>query len=385
MAPAANRRLGDTVDSLAFAQGHRADEQSLLDVAMAAIDDAQLDRAELTLVELVSSGKLQAQDGRALAAILLSRLHLLLRHDVKSAFSTLLGVNQDVACLPSRVQLEYHLTAAFLHAHADAQLFNPGKTHHHATLAEQLLDCGNDGHRFFLWYARYIAAVTVFELALMARAFEQLPTVRDLAVCDLHRCLVAEALAISTLNLTNTVQAHLHLDALRSAVSERGLPMQRLRVLTWQAELLFEEGSPPEQVLALLEQAEQVQQQHRIAKGIHIMFLLRAKGECLLRLGQHARAEAVLLDAMKVGCEISYTPIRIHTALARLYLRAGRIDDIERLAIGTRGRGTKEFTARCGDSDGRGSAQYRTFCHGKRNGQPAPGARHLVDASRKAH
>jgi tetratricopeptide (TPR) repeat protein len=310
----------------------QGDDILLLDVAMAAIDDAQLDRAEHTLVELVNSGKLQGQEGRALAVILLSRLHLLSRHDVKSAFSTLLGVGEEIVHWSGRVQLEFHITAAFLHAHADAQLFNPGKTHHHAALADQLLDYGNGGHRFFLWYARYIAAVTAFELALMARAFEQLPMVKDLAVCDFHRCLVAETQAISSLNLTNTVQAHRCLDELRTAVWERGLPMQRLRVLTWQAELLFEEGAPPEQVLALLEQAEELQRQYRIAKGIHLMFLLRAKGECLLRLGQHARAEAALLEALKLGHEISYTPIRLHTALARWYLRSGRIDDIERIA-----------------------------------------------------
>ncbi|MBK6515713.1 MAG: hypothetical protein IPG04_16840 [Polyangiaceae bacterium] len=133
------------------------------------MDDGRLEQAETELLGLLASGALRSEAARALASATLARIQLLARHDTKSAFATLFGVGADVSRLPRSVQLEYHLTAAFLHAHSDAQLFLPGKTNHHVALAEPLIGEGQGDHRFFLWYAQLTAAMSLYDLNLAGR------------------------------------------------------------------------------------------------------------------------------------------------------------------------------------------------------------------------
>ncbi|CAN5916101.1 hypothetical protein BH11MYX4_BH11MYX4_28640 [soil metagenome] len=229
------------------------------------------------------------------------------------------------------MQLEYHLTTAFLHAHSDAQLFIPGKTNHHVALAEPLMSEGRGGHRFLLWYAQLTAAMALYDLALIARVMEGFPAVRDLASAALHRCLAEEALTLSRLGLTNTVDPARHIDELRTLADARELPLQQVRARIWRAEVMLEAAAPPSEILTLLDEAEQVQRRHRIANGIHTMLMNRNRGETLLRIGHRRAAEDMLLEAARVGRELDYTPLRINTTLARLYLLTDRLDDFCRL------------------------------------------------------
>lgn len=307
------------------------EERAQLALPLAAMDDGRLEQAESALLLLLSSGALATQAARALASTMLARLQLLARHDTKSAFSTLLAVGSDVARLPRSVQLEYHLTAAFLYAHSDAQLFVPGKTNHHASLAEGLMSEGHGDHRFFLWYAQLTAAMSLYELALIARAMEGFPAVRDLASTTLHRCLAEEALTLSRLGLTSAVDPTRHIDELKKLADACQLPLQQVRARLWRAEMMVEEAAPPSEILALLDEAEQLQRRHRIANGIHVMLMNRNRGETLLRIGERRAAEATLLEAVRVARELAYTPFRIDTTLAHLYLLTDRIDDFSRL------------------------------------------------------
>jgi tetratricopeptide (TPR) repeat protein len=321
-APAASPARGSALD---------AEEGAALAPALGAMDDGRLDRAEADLCALLAAGALRSEAARALASIMLARLSLLARHDTKSAFTTLLGVGADVARLPGPVQLEYHLTAAYLHAHPDAQLFNPGKTNHHAALAEPLLREGRGDHRFFLWYAQFTAAVSLYEIALIARAMEGFPAVRELATTPLHRCLAQEVATVSTLGLTSTAEAARHLDAFKALAEAQSLPLQALRALVWRAELAVEEAAPPAPILALLDEAEQLRRRHRLADGTHAMLMTRNRGETLLRLGRRRAAEDALHEAARVGRDLAYTPLRIATTLARLHLLTDRIADLSKL------------------------------------------------------
>ena len=307
-----------------------AAERETLASPLAAMDDGRLEQAEAELLVLFASGALRLEAGRALGAAMLARIQLLARHDTKSAFATLLGVGSDVARLPPSVQLEYHLTAAFLHAHSDAQLFIPGKTNHHASVAERLMEAtpeGHGDHRFFLWYARLTAAMSLYDLALIARAMEGFPSVRELASTTLHRCLAEEAVTLSRLGLTSAVDPARDIDGLRALADRCELPLQQIRARIWRAEVMLEGAAPPAQILELLDDAERRHRRHRVADGIHLMLMNRNRAETLLRLGQRRAAEDLLLEAARVARAIAYTPIRISTTLARLYLLTDRLGD----------------------------------------------------------
>lgn len=307
-----------------------ADEKAALAPALGAMDDARLDEAENALVLALASGTLRSEASRAFASIMLARVQLLARHDTKVAFATLLGSAPDPTKLPGAVQLEYHLTAAFLHAQPDAQLFLPGKTNHHVALAEPLLAGGRSDHRFFLWYAQFVAALSLYEIALLARAMEGFAAVRDLATTPLHRCLAAEAATASKLGLQNTHDATKQLDAFQEAA--RSLPLAQIRSRIWRAEILVEEGGQPTRILALIDEAEQIHRRHRIANGIHVMFMTRNRAETLLRIGKLREAEEALDEALRVGKELAYTPVRLLTTLSRIHAMKDRIDEVSKLA-----------------------------------------------------
>lgn len=306
-------------------------ERAALDAALASMNDGELERCERELVTLLASGALRSEAGRALTSVLLARLQLLVRHDTKSAFATLLAVDPDLARLPERVRLEYHLSAAYLYAHADAQIYNPGKTNHHAAMAEPLLAHGTSDHRFFQWYATFTAAVTSYDIALVGRAIEQFGAVRELATTPLHRCLVAEADAVGSLSLASTAEATRRLDRFHELAWAHPMPLQQLRTLIWRAEVAVEEAVPPADILGRLDVAEQLIQRHRIAAGIHLMLMRRNRGETLIRLGRRREAEVVLRDDLRVAREIAYTPIRISTTLARMYMQENRVAEIDAL------------------------------------------------------
>ncbi len=308
------------------------EEQTALAPAMAAMNEGRLERAETALVSLLASGSLRSEAARALASSILARIQLLARHDTKGAFATLLAAGADVSRFPPSVQIEYHLTAAYLHAHSDAQLFLPGKTNHHAALCEPLIGEGHGDHRFFLWYARFTAAVALYDHALMARVMEGFAAVRELATSDLHRCLVEEAATLSSLGLTNTTEAAAQLERFRAAAQAHDLPLQQVRAVIWRAELSVEEAAAPEEILRLLDEAEHLQRRHRIAEGIHAMLMNRNRGEALLRLGRRHDAETSLHEADRIGRILAFTPVRIYTTLARLYFFTNRIDDASKLA-----------------------------------------------------
>jgi len=300
--------------------------------SLSAIDRGELDRAEADLVSLLSSDALRGSASRALATVALAKLQLLVRHDTRAAFTTLLGLGSDVSRFPREVQLQFHVVSAFLHAHADARLFNPGKTNHHAALAEPLFGDSDGEHRFFLWYAQFIAAASIFETALMARLMERFAAVRELAPSPLGKCLAREALVISSLSLTNLAEAARRADEFLAASADVSLPVQKLRALVWRAEISLEEGTPPAQILETIEQAETLQRHHRIASGVHGMLLHRNKGEVLLRLCRLGEAEAAFLEAARVGGEIGYTPFRPFAALARLFSYGRRVEDSREIA-----------------------------------------------------
>ncbi len=308
-----------------------APPDAALVAALHAIDGAELERAEAELLGLLSSDALRDEPSRAHASIALAKLQLLLRHDARGAFATLLGAG-DPARLPRTVRLEYHVVSAFVHAHADARLFSAGRTNHHAALAEPLLGDADGERRFFLWYAQLVAAASSYDPALMARIMERLPAVRALATTRLGRVLLAEASAIATLSLTNVGAAVRATEDYLAAATEAGLPLQRLRAITWRAEAALEQAAAPGPILAALEEAEALQQRHRIAPGVHAMLLARNKGEALMRLGRLHDAELSLREAARVGAEVGFTPFRIHTTLVRLYGYEGRIDDARALA-----------------------------------------------------
>jgi tetratricopeptide (TPR) repeat protein len=308
-----------------------ASEHAALAPILHAIDECQFESAERNLVRLLAAGTLRGEASRALASIRLAWLQLLARHDTRNAFTSLLAVGADVSRLPRSVQLEYHLTSAVLYAHPDAQLFNPGRTNHHAALAEALLDAGTGDHRFLLWFARFISAAALFEAALMARAMEGFASARELATTRLNRCLAHEAAAVSSLTLTNVGEAARLTEAYQALVSEDGLPLQQLRGLVWRAEISVEEAAPPAHILTLLERAEQLQQRYRIANGMHAMLMKRNKGEVLTRLGRLGEAEEAFQEAARIGGELSYTPVRIITSLARLYMYRERTEETRAL------------------------------------------------------
>ncbi len=307
------------------------EERAKVAAPLAAMDDGRLEQAESELLGLLASGALRSEAARALASAMLARIQLLARHDTKSAFTTLFGVGADVARLPPSIQLEYHLTAAFLHAHSDAQLFLPGKTNHHVALAEPLITEGHGDQRFFLWYAQLTAAMSLYDLALIARAMGGFPAVRDLATTALHRCLAEEATTLSRLGLTSTVDPARDIDGFKILADARELPLQQIRARIWRAEVMLEGAAPPSQILGLLDDAEQRLRRHRVANGIHTMLLNRNRGETLLRIGDRRAAEDLLLEAARVGRELAFTPIRISTTLARLYLLTDRLDDFGKL------------------------------------------------------
>jgi hypothetical protein len=321
--------------SPAVAPGPEPAEQAALAPVLEILESCALEKAEEGLVELLGSGTLRTEAARARAAVALARIQLLARHDSRGAFATLLGAGADPARLPRPVRLEYHLVAAYLHAHADARLFGAGRSHHHAARAEELLDDTHTDARFLLWYARFLVAVTLFEHTLLARAMGGLPAVRDLATTPLSRCLLLEAEAIETLGLTNVAESRRRCETYLAAATAAGMPFQRLRGLTWSAELLAEEAAPPDQILSLLEQGEALQRRHRIADGMHTMLIRRNKGEVLLRLGRAAEAEAVLAEALHVAGDLGYTPVRIVTTMARLFQHGARHADARALGDAT--------------------------------------------------
>ena len=311
------------------AAGLAPDEEAALVPALRAIDHCQLQQAETELVELLTSGTLRSDAARALASISLAKLHLLLRHDAKAAFATLLGVG---GTLPRSVQLQLHVAYALLHATVDARLFNPGKTNHHAALAEPLLTEADDEERFLLWYAQLVGAVSTFEAAMVSRLIERAARMCELPTTPLGRCLAREAMAAGSLGFTKAAETSRRtVEYLR--IAETGsLPLHQVRALGWRAEVLSEEAAPPERILQMLEQAEAIQRRHRIVDGVHSMHFNRNKGEVLMRLGRLAEAEAALLEAARIGSELGYTPYRIYNVLARLYWQMGRIDDTRALA-----------------------------------------------------
>ncbi|MFN7134665.1 MAG: hypothetical protein ACK4N5_21480, partial [Myxococcales bacterium] len=150
-------------------------EQAALAPALLAVEDCRPD-AETTLMRLLASGELRSDAARAQASLALARLQVLARHDTRSAFTMLLAL--DVERLPLPLQLEYHLVAALVHGHTDAQLFHPGRAQHHATLAEALLAHGHADHRFRVWHARSTIAAAMYDNALIARAMEDFPVSR---------------------------------------------------------------------------------------------------------------------------------------------------------------------------------------------------------------
>ncbi|MBK6520045.1 MAG: hypothetical protein IPG04_39420 [Polyangiaceae bacterium] len=194
-------------------------------------------------------------------------------------------------------------------------------------LAEPLIGEGQGDHRFFLWYAQLTAAMSLYDLALIARAMSGFPAVRDLASTALHRCLAEEAMTLSRLGLTSTVDPARDIDGLRTLADARELPLQQIRARIWRAEVMLEGAAPPAQILSLLDDAERRQRRHRVANGIHTMLMNRNRGETLLRIGDRRAAEDLLLEAARVGRELAFTPIRISTTLARLYLLTDRLDD----------------------------------------------------------
>src|SRR5207248_3154122 len=123
----------------------------------------------------------------------------------------------------------------------------------------------------WLWYAQLIAAATIFEPALMARSMERFATVRELASSPLLKCLSLEARVIESLSLTNVGEAARRADEFLAASAPLRLPLQKMRALVWRAEISLEEGAPPAKIVQMLEQAETLQRQHRIASGQHAM------------------------------------------------------------------------------------------------------------------
>jgi predicted ATP-dependent protease len=161
---------------------------------------------------------------------------------------------------------------------------------------------------------------------------ERFASARELATTPLSRCLAAESAAVATLSLTNVREAARSIDEFQAAGAAHVLPLQHMRALIWRAEVLVEEAAPPTQILGLLEQAEQLQQRHRITPGIHAMLMMRNKGEVLMRLGRLPEAEAALHEAARIGSELAYTPHRIFTTLSRLYLYSERVEETRALA-----------------------------------------------------
>ncbi len=310
-----------------------ADDADLAELlpALRAIDQCQLDKAEAELVSLLSGGHLHRDAARALASISLAKLQILLRHDTRAAFSTLLGVG-DPARLPRQVQLQFHIVAALLHAHSDVQLFNAGKTNHHVALAESLLGDGDGDDRFLLWMAQLLAAAGTWDGAIVARLMERAQRMCALATTPLNRCLTREAMALAGLSFTRLAESARQADEFLRVSATGALPLQQLRALIWRAEMYLEEAAEPSQILQMLEQAEGIHRRNRIADGVHTMLLYRNKGEVLARLARLDEAESALVEAARVGAGIGYTPFRIYTALARLYLQQGRHGDNRALA-----------------------------------------------------
>lgn len=308
------------------------DERNLVTIASNAIDQCDLVRAEGEIVALLTSGRLSTEAGRAFATILLAKLHLLARYDAKSAFSALVSVGSSVEALPADVQLEFHLTSAFLHAHPDTQLFNPGKTNHHIELAENSSHAANGDQRFFLWYTGLVAAAALYEHALIARAMERFASIKVLATTPLNHCLVDEAEAVASLGLNNLGQAIERVERLDLSANERGLPLQQVRAKIWRAELAIEEAAAPTRVLQLIEPAALLHHRARLADGMHTMLMRRNWGDTLVRMGRREEGIHLLVDAASVARAISYTPIRIHTSLARLYIQSGQLADVLALA-----------------------------------------------------
>jgi hypothetical protein len=303
------------------------EEQAALAPAARALAEGRLHEAESELVGRLDGG-LRTAAGRALASALLARVQLLVRHDTRSALGMLLGVGPALEQLPVRVRLQHHLSAGFLYGHPDAALFNPGKAEHHAALAEPLLAEATPDDRFFHWYVRFTTAVALYDVALLGRAMETFASVRELPSAALGRCLALEAAAGSTLRLHDIGDAVRGTEAFAAAAGAIEAPLQQVRALVWRAEIAVEEAAPPQRILDTLERAEELQQQARISPGIHAMLLARNKGEVLFRLGRLREAEASLRTAERTGRALSYTPVRIHTTLARMFHLEGRYDEL---------------------------------------------------------
>lgn len=305
------------------------EEEAALLPALAAIDQCRLEQAESELVGLLGSGVLRTDAARALARISLAKLHLLLRHDGKAAFATLVGIG---GALPRAVHLQLHVVSAMLHAAVDARLFNPGKTNHHAALAEPLLTEADEEERFLLWYAQFVAAAATFEAAMVSRLVERAARMCELPTTPLGRCLAREAMVAVSLGFTHVAETARRADEYLRIAETGPLPLHRMRALCWRAEVLLEEAAPPERILRMLEEAERLQRRHRIVDGVHSMVLHRNKGEVLMRLGRLAEAEGALLEATRIGSELGYTPFRIYIVLARLHWQAGDVDETRALA-----------------------------------------------------
>jgi hypothetical protein len=307
-------------------------EAAELASALHHFDQGRLGQAEKEVVRLLSSGVLKSDAACTLAAALLARLQLFSRHDTKGAFATLLGAGAKLALVPRSVQVEYHLSAALLYALSDAELFNPGKAHHHVALGEALLGEGASDRRFLFWYAEFLVASSLYDFALLGRAMERLPVAREFATTPLCRCLAQEAATMPSLSLTNIADATRLVGAYFELAFAGELPLAQLRALVWTAEVRAEQAAPATEILDLIQRAEQVQKRHRIAGGIHAMLMRRNQAEALLRLGDIAGAEAALQEATEIAAELAYTPVRLFTTHTRLHLYTGRLDATRDLA-----------------------------------------------------
>lgn len=294
-----------------------------------------LRQAPSELVERLARRPPQTADGKALAAAGMACADLFGRADGRAALAALASAlaDADAGRLHRAVAARVLAIGALVHAAPDGSLFDMGKVHAFGARVESLAYAGQDDDAVLIArVAAVSAAQLVGDAELLARAFDRMersegiprPFLLGLAADECHglRLLVSGQAAAGT--------------RVFESIAERAEASGA--VLAWVRAVahvcirrLYDLGSPQD-VVALVERADQAAKNARLATGSHTTFLWRSKAEALFRQGRVAEARAVLDELDAVDAERGFPSLAAVPGHVRIHYTTGNVAALRDLA-----------------------------------------------------
>jgi hypothetical protein len=331
----ANEAPSVTEVTLPGASANVADEAILMPLLERLGTDAWLS-AENQVLSLLSTGELVTNEGRLLATLGIVHAQLFGRFDLRGALTNLLPILEDIerGRVPRTVAARAHVLSSLLFSSPDARFFDPGRVNAHVARAQALLHPddpeADDLHVYLATAAIYSARFLgphILMRTFQAHAAALTRAARPLAT------LLAEALQHLASLVAEAPAAAVRKDeAYLERAGRLRMPYVQVALSLALAQHAINGSATPEEILALVKEAQVRARAAGIAPTEELLRLYRWEIEANIRLGRFGQAESAYgnaLDAARRGGLPTYPLV---PAACHLFALSSRRADLETLA-----------------------------------------------------